>query len=99
MTFENLNDEKFLVKLHSDEFSEDTIRKSLYWMEKGELKELYKENEEWKLIIHAEKSEIESLKDWIAKTLNDFKLREIIRYKTNNFQDKIASAALLSLYK
>ena len=49
MRFENLNDEKFLVKLHSDEFSEDTIRKSLYWMEKGELKELYKENEEWKL--------------------------------------------------
>ena len=99
MRFEELDDENILIKLCSDEFSDETIRKSLYWMEKGKLKELYKEKNEWKIVINADKSEIIKIKEWIAKTLNDFRLREMIREKTNNFQDQIASAALLSLYK
>ena len=99
MRFEDLDDENILIKLSSDEFSEETIRKSLYWMEKGNLKELYKENDEWKLIVYGKKSDIKKIKDWLAKTLNDFRLREMIRKKTNNFQDQIASVALSSLYK
>jgi hypothetical protein len=43
-------------------------------------------------------NDVEELANWIAESLNDFRLRRMIREKTNNAQDQIAAQAIKSIY-
>ena len=52
----------------------------------------------WVLTIGNIENDVEELANWIAESLNDFRLRRMIREKTNNVQDQIAAQAIKSIY-
>ena len=85
-------------QLNSKEFDEETIRKSVYWLPDGRLDELKLSKDIWTLKIMNIENDIDELLDWMSESLNDFRLRRIIREKTDNAQDQIAAQAIKSLY-
>jgi His-Xaa-Ser system protein HxsD len=85
-------------QLNLKDFDEETIRKSVYWLPDGRFDELNLSKDIWTLKIVNIKNDVDELLNWISESLNDFRLRKIIREKTDNAQDKIAAQAIKSIY-
>ncbi len=98
MKIEIISKDQIRCQLNSKEFDEETIRKSVYWLPDGRIEELELSENIWVLTIGNIENDVEELANWIAESLNDFRLRRMIREKTNNVQDQIAAQAIKSIY-
>ena len=98
MKIEIISKDQIRCQLNSEEFDEETIRKSVYWLPYGRLEDLELLENIWILTIGNIENDVEELANWISESLNDFRLRRIIREKTNNAQDQIAAQAIKSIY-
>ena len=98
MKIEIISKDQIRCQLNSEEFDEETIRKSVYWLPYGRLEDLELLENIWILTIGNIENDVEELAKWISESLNDFRLRRIIREKTNNAQDQIAAQAIKSIY-
>ena len=98
MKIEIISKDQIRCQLNSEEFDEETIRKSVYWLPYGILEDLELLENLWILTIGNIENDVEELAKWISESLNDFRLRRIIREKTNNAQDQIAAQAIKSIY-
>ena len=98
MKIKIISKDQIRCQLNSKEFDEETIRKSVYWLPYGRLEDLELLENLWILTIGKVENDVEELVKWLSESLNDFRLRRIIREKTNNAQDQIAAQAIKSIY-
>lgn len=91
---------KNLIKLSKSIYSEQVVRKSLYWFSEHCLWHLEDDHESWHVIFandHINNKEVEKYKRIFHRLLNDFILREELDHTTKHFRVKIISAVLEKL--
>ena len=83
----------FQISLPIDKYSEQVIRKSLYWLSEKCKWQLIEKSDSWNITIFGEDS-LEEYANEFNRLLNDFKLREKLDSETKNLRLKVVSAAL-----
>ena len=85
-----------LILLKSS-YSEDVIRKSLYWMSEHCPWELNERGNSWEVCFRGKEDNIISAKTTFNRLLNDFKLRKQHDAATSNLRKKIITNTLTKL--
>lgn len=78
-------------------YSEDVIRKSLYWLSEHCQWELNEKDNSWEVCFRGKEDNIVSAKTTFHRILNDFKLREQLDAVTGNLRKKIITNTLIKL--
>jgi len=74
-------------------YSEEVIRKSLYWLPEGCHWEFSDTSDEW-CVTMCSGDRVESYVSDLNRRINDFKLREILDKKTKNLRVRLIQSAL-----
>jgi len=86
-----------IVQLRKDAFSENVIRKSLYWLSEICKWELCETDNNWLVTLMPRSPDDRTCKAELDRLLNDFKLREELDKSTKGMRVKIVSAVLKKL--
>jgi len=73
--------------------SEEVMRKSLYWLPEGCRWEFSESPTEWCVTISAD-DQVEIYIADLNRRINDFKLRELLDFKTKNLRIRLIQSAL-----
>ena len=87
------------IELSKELYSENVMRKSLYWLSEYAKWKLSEDQENWKIQILSDK-ELSSdfLECKLHDLLNDFKIREKIDYQSRGLREKVILKALEKIY-
>lgn len=85
---------KNLIKYPKDTYSEQSIRKALYWLSKVCQWKLDSSGDSWLIELSVTDTNFNECKAELDRLINDFILREELDKKTKHLREKIISAAL-----
>lgn len=85
------------IRLSKSSYSEQSVRKALYWLSEHYRWKLDEDGDSWNIDFIVEEKEFDVCKSEFDRLLNDFVLREKLDKNTKHLRQKIIASSLKRL--